>query len=328
MALVSIIVPVYNVEKYLARCLDSCLNQTFTDIEILCVNDGSPDKSLDILEHYKKFDSRIKIINKTNGGLSSARNVGVKEATGEYILFVDSDDYISSVVVEKTYNNAKTNNSDVVVFDYISGGVDTASQKTINRSQFLTEYENKPFNSEDLGFDGFKFSPVTTWSKLYRKDLIENIPFCEGIIYEDCPFWAEVYLSAKRITYVPLAMYYYLINRPGCITANLGENVFDIFKVYEHVENSFRNHNQYDKYQFDFTLKKLMDFIRYYFMIKPELKEKFYNKIMSLNIKIDYEYGLNGKYLDIEKSYLRYYKLMNELTYEELIKIKPGDIIK
>lgn len=118
MAEVSIIVPVYNVESYLAKCLDSCINQNFTDMEIVCVNDGSNDSSVEILQAYSKFDSRIKIINKKNGGLSSARNAGIAEACGKYIMFVDSDDWISSDAVGKLYKNAEDNNSDVVIFDY------------------------------------------------------------------------------------------------------------------------------------------------------------------------------------------------------------------
>ena len=100
MVKVSIVVPVYNVERYLARCLDSCLIQTFSDIEIICVNDGSTDSSLEILQAYANLDSRVKIITKDNGGLSSARNVGIENAVGEYILCVDSDDYISSTTIK------------------------------------------------------------------------------------------------------------------------------------------------------------------------------------------------------------------------------------
>lgn len=115
MAEVSIIVPVYNVASYLAKCLDSCINQNFTDMEIVCVNDGSTDSSVEILQAYSKFDSRIKIINKKNGGLSSARNAGIAEACGKYIMFVDSDDWISSDAVGKLYKNVEDNNSDVVI---------------------------------------------------------------------------------------------------------------------------------------------------------------------------------------------------------------------
>ncbi len=117
MAKVSVIVPVYNVEKYLEECIESLINQTLTDIEIICINDGSTDNSLKILEELQKKDNRIKIINQKNSGVSSARNNGIENATGEYIGFVDSDDWIDSDYYEKLYNTAKKYNSDIAAGD-------------------------------------------------------------------------------------------------------------------------------------------------------------------------------------------------------------------
>ena len=113
MAKISVVVPVYNVEAYLERCLDSLINQTLSDIEIICVNDGSTDSSPEKLEEFAKKDSRIKIINQENGGLSAARNTGIEAATGEYIGFVDSDDYVDLDFYEKLYNAATSHNADI-----------------------------------------------------------------------------------------------------------------------------------------------------------------------------------------------------------------------
>ena len=112
---ISVIVPVYNVEKYIKKCLDTIISQTFSDIEIICVNDGSTDSSRKILEEYKNKDSRIIIIDKKNGGLSSARNAGMKVAMGEYISFIDSDDWIEETMLEKLYNNMTTLNTDITI---------------------------------------------------------------------------------------------------------------------------------------------------------------------------------------------------------------------
>lgn len=326
MPIVSIIIPVYNVEKYLARCLDSCINQTFSEIELLCVNDGSTDKSLDILKHYQKYDSRIKIINKENGGLSSARNAGIKQAQGKYILFVDSDDYISSIAVESLFENAERNQSDVVIFDYMSGSSDPTVQKTIYKSQFLSKFENQAFNKNTMGFAGYKFTPPTAWSKFYRTDLIKDrINFCEGVIFEDNPFWAEVYLSAERITYEPKALYYYLTGRSGCIMQNRGETVFDVFKVYESIENSFKNHNLYEKYQSEINLLKIMDYINNYFRIETGLKKAFYERILKENIPPEYDKWLNGNYMEVEKNSVNWFKLMHELDYADLEKIEQKE---
>ena len=323
MAIVSIVIPVYNVEKYLARCLDSCLNQTFSDIEIICVNDGSTDNSGVILKNYQKFDSRIRIINKENGGLSSARNAGMAEVKGKYVLFADSDDYISSIAVEKLLKNAERNQSDIVIFDYISGSSDLGTQKIIYQSQFLSKFENKPFNKDDIGFAGYKYTPPTAWSKLYRTELIKDkISFCEGMIYEDNPFWAEVYLSAERITYEPKTLYYYLVNRPGCIMQGCGEKVFDIFRVYENIEKSFKAHNLYEQYKSEINLLKIMDYIRNYYKIESGLKRAFCDRIIAENIETDYQKWLGGNYLDIEKRFVSIFKLMNELEYAEFVKLE------
>ena len=118
MPAISIIIPVYNVEKYLRRCLDSVLNQTFTDWQAICVNDGSPDGSGEILAEYAARDSRFIIVNKENGGLSDARNAGLPHATGEYIMYLDSDDFIHPQTMEIAYHMARRDNSDIVSFTY------------------------------------------------------------------------------------------------------------------------------------------------------------------------------------------------------------------
>ena len=120
MVKISVIIPVYNVEKYLKECLDSVINQTLKDIEIICVNDGSTDNSLNILENYAKKDNRIIVISQKNKGLSGARNTGLKYCSGEYVSFIDSDDYVSKDLFELTYNNAISNNSDLVIFKIAS----------------------------------------------------------------------------------------------------------------------------------------------------------------------------------------------------------------
>lgn len=327
MTLVSIVIPVYNVEKYLARCLESCINQTYENLEIICVNDGSTDNSLKILEQYQKLDSRIQIINKENGGLSSARNTGLKHVKGKYILFVDSDDYISTIAIEKLLENAEANNSDVVIFDYISGDSNSEHPKTHQQSKFLSEYVNKPFDKSIMGFLGYKYTPPTAWSKLYRTDLIKDkIQFCEGLIFEDNPFWAEVYLSAKKITYVPMPLYYYLLNRSGCIMQSLGNDVFDIFKIHEHIEKTFKNHNLYEKYKSEINLIKIMDYIRNYFRIDDKLKKDFYNKICSTDIETKYTDWLTGNYLDIEKTFVKIYKTMKELNFEDFQKFQIEEL--
>lgn len=116
--MISVIMPVYNVENYIEKCLDSVCNQSFKDLEIICVNDGSTDNSLKLLEDYAKRDSRIKIITQENGGIGHARNTGLKNATGEYVLFVDSDDFLCENSLDELYYNINSNNSDLVIFKF------------------------------------------------------------------------------------------------------------------------------------------------------------------------------------------------------------------
>ena len=287
MADVSIIVPVYNVESYLAMCLDSLTCQSFEDIEIICINDGSTDNSLEILEHYQKFDRRIKIINKENGGLSSARNAGIKAANGDYILFVDSDDWISSNAVERLYENAKKNNSDLVIFDFCCCDYSTNRSIITTIENYHGKYENKPFNKNTIETRAYKYIPVSAWSKLYKTDLIKGkIEFYEDIIFEDVPFWAYIYSHAKRITYLADPLYFYRKNREGSIMCTKGEKFFDIIKAYDRVESILKDSGDWDKCKPAVQLLMVMDFILRLYSIAPEFREELFNRIKSLNKNI------------------------------------------
>lgn len=315
MAEVSIIVPVYNVERYLARCLDSCINQTFENIEIICVNDGSTDRSLEILEAYKKLDSRIKIINKDNGGLSSARNAGVEVAVGKYILFLDSDDFISSVAVEKLYNNAEKNKSDIVLFDYLYGYINPAMRQILTIIEWRDKrYENKTFNLGTVDKSVYLLIPVTTWTKFYRSEFLRqnNITFVEGVIFEDVVYNAQTLVNAERITYLNEPLYYYLVGRDGQIMSKNDESLFDIVTVYSKAENLLKKSAYFDRFKDSFYLLLMRDLIIKLKVIKPELREILYNKYKDINFSIDYDVYEKGKYNKIEKTYAMLFKLLNE----------------
>ncbi len=320
MAEVSIIVPVYNVESYLAKCLDSCINQNFTDMEIVCVNDGSTDSSVEILQAYSKFDSRIKIINKKNGGLSSARNAGIAEAIGKYLMFVDSDDWISSDAVGKLYKNAEDNNSDVVIFDYVNGNINPKKKKRIT-TIFGSTYINKTFNIEQMPPSSYKHIPVTTWSKFYRTDLIKNkISFYEDMIFEDVPFWASVYSCARRITYIPEAFYYYLSGRSGQIMEQRGEELFDVIKAYKRVFSALKSAGYYEKYKHQVHLLMIMDFLCKFYIINPEFQKKLFYAYQALELDIDYDSYKTEELTPVEELSLNHYKLLKSASYEEFCK--------
>jgi len=326
MAKISIIVPVYNVEKYLARCLDSCLNQTFSDIEVICVNDGSTDESTKILTSYEKYDNRIKVINKVHEGPSSAKNAGFEVAIGKYILFVDSDDYLSSIAVEKLYTNAEYNNSDFVIFDYISGTNNYENCQRFKIDIFGRHFENNPFCIENISPDMYKYMHISACSKLYlRKFLTENeIEFPEGIIFEDNSYFAQVYTKAKRITYVPEPLYYYQQGKSKQMSRT-DEKLFDIIKVYRLIEDEFERTGHWSNYKQTIQLLMMMDFLKNLNQIVPELKEKFFNAYKELNLAIDYQKYNENSYLPFERTGVKLFEiLMESKDYNEFMQNAKG----
>ena len=189
---ISIIVPVYNVEKYVDRCLRSLVTQTLQDIEIIIVNDGTQDKSEEIIEKYvRENQNKIKYYEKSNGGLSSARNYGLEYATGEYIAFLDSDDYVETNMYEEMYNLAKKENADMVECDFIWEW--EFGKKIFDKRR---EYTTK----EDM----MKRPRVIAWNKIYKRELLNKykIRFPEGLIYEDLEFFLKLLPHLSKISYI------------------------------------------------------------------------------------------------------------------------------
>ena len=238
---ISIIIPMYNVEKYLRRCLDSVQNQTFTDWQAICVDDGSPDKSGSIAEEYAARDSRFVVIHKENGGLSDARNAGFPKATGEYIMYLDSDDFIHPQTMEIAYSLIKKNKSDILSFSYdrfyrpqlmvrhflrmdtdhvVPFGIhkkyniDKIKTKTVDDIfELATERTHNKTNPNRK----WLIKHCQVWKNLYKKSLIEDIPFIKGILFEDFPWWSAVMLKNPRVTVAPLPLYYYIPNFGGIV---------------------------------------------------------------------------------------------------------------
>ena len=206
MAEVSIIVPVYNVEKYLERCLDSLINQTFKDIEIICIDDGSIDNSGKILDEYAAKDSRIKVIHQNNAGLSVTRNNGMKIASGNYINFVDSDDWIDLNFIEKLYDAAKRNNADIAAASII--------RKRQNSEKYRVHYtEEKCLEtlSDKITVCNIPKCCYVV-SKLYKHEIIKDSFFKEGVYFEDVLWLPEVLKKAEKIVTVSEINYYYWAN--------------------------------------------------------------------------------------------------------------------
>ena len=224
---ISIIVPVYNAEKYLSQCLDSILNQTFKDFECICIDDGSTDTSLTILQKYANIDSRIKIINQENKGVSSARNIGIKNSLGQYLLFVDSDDWLTEDCLDKTFNKIKNTSADVVQFNYkfYYSKEEKYESKTILESEKIKK-EDTISSVLQKSYEG----PV--WRRIYKKDVLlkNNLLFYEGrSSSEDGVFSAILFLYTKNIVYVQDELYIYRKQISSSLTNNLNKLFVDWF---------------------------------------------------------------------------------------------------
>ena len=214
---ISIIIPIYNVEKYIRQCLESVVSQTYKNLEIIVVNDGTKDNSMKIVEEYLS-DKRIKAINKENGGLSSARNKGMEEVTGEYIYFLDSDDWLELNTIEILVKNLEENleiiGANFYLFDEIK------EEKRVNNLKVKYEEieEGKYLLLNEL--------EVVVWNKLYKTSFLRKngIIFLENIVHEDEDFTFKCYMKAKRIKYIPNITYNYRVNRIGSIMNEIEKN--------------------------------------------------------------------------------------------------------
>ena len=232
--MISVIVPVYNVEEYLEKCLESIQHQTYTDIEVILVNDGSTDSSKEICERFCQVDSRFRLINQENQGQSVARNRGVKESVGQYILFVDSDDVINTNVLE-------------VLLPYMKTDVDIVEcRMTRNKEEFyLNKISTIVFegNAKEailncIEFKEVKFCPVT---KLYTREIVEKIPFLEGYIYEDVFTGINYLKHIRKIVVIDYIGYYYRVHANSTMTKSFNEKDLDIFKVGNQLIDSFKD---------------------------------------------------------------------------------------
>ena len=234
---VSVIVPIYNVEKYLEKCINSLLSQTLEDIQIILVNDGSKDNSGNIAKECEKNNkNRIIYVEKENGGLSDARNYGLKYATGDFIAFLDSDDYIEKNAYEEMYNKAIEENADYVECDFI--------WEFPNKIRVDKQYPYK--NKKEM----LSFVRVVAWNKLIKRQLItdNNLEFPKGLRYEDVEFTYKLIPFINKFAYVDKPFIHY-VQRKGSIANVQNERTAEIFTVLDNVIEFYKKNNIYEKYR-------------------------------------------------------------------------------
>ena len=282
---ISVIIPVYNVEKYLEQCLDSVINQTYKNLEIICINDGSTDNSLTLLEEYAKKDKRIKIISKENEGLSATRNLGVREATGKYVFFLDSDDWLELTCFEDLFNAIESNKADLCVYG-LTRFDETDNKYIVPDNYFnLSCYQNV-LNKQICTYLDIKNSLFRRWEsvlKLYKRDFLvqNNIVFTEKVLFEDIFFHVQSVLSAKSICFCDKKLYFYRVNRPSSIMNVSKSNVklLDIFRAFEDIKHLLERKN-IDTLNEEFVefMFKQMNF-HYSRCSTEELKNTFADKV-------------------------------------------------
>lgn len=291
---VSIIVPVYKVEKYLHKCVDSILSQTLKDFELILINDGSPDRCGEICDEYAKFDSRVKVIKKENGGLSSARNAGLDVALGNYVGFVDSDDWIEADMYELLYNLCVQNDCEIAS---CSSTIHYNHKTVINGGHPLTIHTTKEAMKAML--EGNLYDEVV-WTKLFKKSLLDEIRFTVGIIYEDTDFTYKVIHKSKRVGCIGVPKYHYIKRENSTMDLALKNIKIDGVFIYE------------DMYKFiDKNYKELSDLVAL----------KLANTAMTvMNLM-----SLNSDFSKYKHEYYGVVKILNRYFYQ-IIKLKPYPI--
>ena len=238
---VSVIVPVYGVEAYLEKCLDTLVNQTLKEIEIIVINDSSPDNSQKIIDKYAKKYNNIKAFKKPNGGLSDTRNFGIEKATGEYIAFLDSDDYVREDMYEKMYKKAKDGNFDVVVCDL--------NYVYENSADVKRAYSNIKTDTTNIKDAMLRIYPAA-WNKIFKKKLFNNtdMRFKKGVWFEDVEFIYRALPYIKSIGVVAEPFHQYL-QRKGSITKSVDPRIYHYIDNWNGVIDYYKENNLYDEYK-------------------------------------------------------------------------------
>ena len=327
MVKISVIIPVYNVSEFLEEAISSLLDQTFTDFELICVNDGSKDNSLEILNDFAKKDSRVIVIDKENGGCGSARNRGLDEATGEYIYFFDPDDYILPNAFEELYNNITSNQSDLVIFKiawFMEGEPIDYNRPLFNFDKIFkgVDFNNFTFTYKDVKSHVLN-SGFAPWSKLYRKsflDKYDDFRFDLGVAFDDVPFHVKSMVRAEKISFAPDYFYHYRYANPNSVN-NTSSNGMDIMKIVNIVEDFLKREGYFNELKEEFYFFKLNQITMYMISSNSEdyfnLAKKTLLESNEEEIKGIPEFLLKKYYWIIESNSFGEYKLKEQIDVLE-----------
>lgn len=278
--LISVIVPIYNVEAYLRECVDSILRQTYSNLEIILVDDGSPDKCPEICDEYAKKDNHVKVIHQNNGGLAHARNVGIANSNGDYLTFIDSDDFVADKYIEHLYKGLIENEAEVSIaafysFDKVTNlslSSDYVDFRTITKSNCFKNYTSINTNTS--------MTFITAWNKLYKKELFSKIQYPEGKLYEDAFTTYKILNVAEKIAFSPTRLYYYRINPQSILGQSFKEKHLEMIEAFKGAQNYFKGMGNHEISTL-FTPPLLMREIYCWWSVKNILKDdSLANKIL------------------------------------------------
>lgn len=317
MAKISVVVPVYNVEKYLKECIDSIINQTLEDIEIICVNDGSTDSSLEILNNYAKKDSRIIVINKSNSGYGHTMNMGLNAASGEYIGIIESDDFADKNMFEDLYKLAKESDADIVKGDWYNYW---SKNKFARKNNRISSAKTLKLTNAKQDKSLLRINP-SVWSAIYKKEFLNkyNIRFLEtpGASYQDLAFSFKVFALAEKVILTDKAYLYYRQD-------NMNSSVKSKTKVYcvcDEYEEIDRFLEEYPDLKFEFKVQEEINryngYVSSVLRIDDSVKPEFV-KVFSDHFKEEYNTGLLGN---------EFFKKINKKEFMTLIN-NPEKYIK
>lgn len=306
MTKVSVIIPAYNAEKYIEVCLSSVLRQTLREIEIIIVNDGSIDRTMEVVEEYKKSDERIKLLNQKNSGVSSARNNGLKVSKGKYIFQLDADDWLEENALEEYYYTAESTSADIVVAnayqDFGNGNYKIIKDGCINSNDLVKE----------LFLDNIL---PNVWAKFYKRELFinHNIKYSEGIrIGEDLLMNFYLLFYANKLVKIEKSFIHYM-QRNNSTMKTYKRQIFDIYKVFDEIKYFLQSQNLFDKYYDEFMFSKYLH--TYFLRVVNSMGFNYIHKTLYDNWKLDYlDYKDNliiENFLKNRKSHQRIIELCN-----------------
>lgn len=308
---ISVIIPIYNTEKYLKRCLNSVINQTYKNIEIILINDGSTDHSKEICETLTRQDKRIKMINKTNSGVSNTRNTGIKNSRGEYLFFVDSDDYIEKDCLEKMINKLEKEKSDICICGYY------IEKNKLKEKIHISNNKNLQFKK--LIFDLDSNILGYPWGKLVKKNNIK-VEFNNNIsIKEDLVFWLENSESIKKISIIDEPLYNYILNNSSLLNSKkIDEKKISVLKANDFIINydipEYIKYKEINEFLANYLLFKAIGTREIIDVMELEYGEKFENYY---KIYMKSNYSLKNKMkLFVKRRLFVVYKFFKEIKGE------------